>query len=546
MPGTGAHGVTVALRRVGLFLGKTLLGIALTLLLLELGLRLIGFGFRHSQDTGNRLADPGETTILSLGESPTALYGEDAYPRQLEGVLTERTAPGKFRVVNKGMPGADSTVIVAQLDHLLAQVDPDVVTVMMGINDDKDLFSHLRDYPGKPAREVLLQRLKVYRLYEFLSMELGNKREREARDEAFEELRAEMLASVRDADPAQWLWKYGTLHRRHGRYPEAERVFLEFARRYPTADAYFEVGRIYRDTFDERREEEWFLRLLARFPDEDVSYRGIVRCYRRQGRTVEAERILRQHAERMPSVTSYCNLGNFYLGEQRVAEAQAVFLAAAEYWVTGYAYARLGECYRRQGDPEQAERMIRLAIGEEPCGEAYTELGKLLVEMDRQEEAEEAFVTAMDLGPMAWRYYDYFGNRSSQGVRAAIVELAGLYERQGRNDQARETLSKTLDNPMTTGNYQTLADKVHASGARLVVVQYPMRDIAPLRAMFPGRDDIAFVDNEESFRRAVAHHGYNAYFSDAFAGDFGHGTQTGNRLIAENIADVILTEFFAE
>jgi len=37
---------------------------------------------------------------------------------------------------------------------------------------------------------------------------------------------------------------------------------------------------------------------------------------------------------------------------------------------------------------------------------------------------------------------------------------------------------------------------------------------------------------------------YNDYFTDMFAGDFGHCTRKGNRLLAENIANVILKEYF--
>lgn len=37
---------------------------------------------------------------------------------------------------------------------------------------------------------------------------------------------------------------------------------------------------------------------------------------------------------------------------------------------------------------------------------------------------------------------------------------------------------------------------------------------------------------------------FSEYFTDFFAGDFGHCTDNGNRLLAENIAEVILKEEF--
>jgi len=53
-----------------------------------------------------------------------------------------------------------------------------------------------------------------------------------------------------------------------------------------------------------------------------------------------------------------------------------------------------------------------------------------------------------------------------------------------------------------------------------------------------------FVDNEQVFKEAVKKAGYKEYFKDMFAGDFGHCTQKGNELLAQNIADVILKDVF--
>jgi hypothetical protein len=52
------------------------------------------------------------------------------------------------------------------------------------------------------------------------------------------------------------------------------------------------------------------------------------------------------------------------------------------------------------------------------------------------------------------------------------------------------------------------------------------------------------VDNEKIFKNAIEEHGYAAYFIDSFAGDFGHCTREGNRLLADNISTVLLKECF--
>jgi hypothetical protein len=74
-----------------------------------------------------------------------------------------------------------------------------------------------------------------------------------------------------------------------------------------------------------------------------------------------------------------------------------------------------------------------------------------------------------------------------------------------------------------------------------------MRGIISLKKIFADSSKgIIFVDNERIFKDAVKKEGYGAYFIDTFGGDFGHCTEKGNRLLAENIADTILREIFGK
>jgi len=52
--------------------------------------------------------------------------------------------------------------------------------------------------------------------------------------------------------------------------------------------------------------------------------------------------------------------------------------------------------------------------------------------------------------------------------------------------------------------------------------------------------------NEEIFKDEVAKYGRQNVFIDMFGGEFGHCTKKGNRLLAENIANVILKEVFGK
>ncbi|MEI6831385.1 MAG: hypothetical protein WCK61_01610 [Candidatus Omnitrophota bacterium] len=99
-------------------------------------------------------------------------------------------------------------------------------------------------------------------------------------------------------------------------------------------------------------------------------------------------------------------------------------------------------------------------------------------------------------------------------------------------------------NPVTIANYRKIKNILEKRKIKLVCVQYPVRGIKPLKSIFIGQEDVIFVDNEEIFKKALLKTSYKEYFTDMFAGDFGHCTPKGNKLLAENIANVILKEVF--
>jgi lysophospholipase L1-like esterase len=111
-----------------------------------------------------------------------------------------------------------------------------------------------------------------------------------------------------------------------------------------------------------------------------------------------------------------------------------------------------------------------------------------------------------------------------------------------------DNTQKAYLDPQTISNLNRIHDSLTGRGIRLVVMQYPMRDLTPLRQVFAAEEgtndlnDLLFIDNQEIFINAVASEGYAAYFVDSFAGDFGHCTRKGNRLIASNIVNALKKE----
>ncbi len=77
-------------------------------------------------------------------------------------------------------------------------------------------------------------------------------------------------------------------------------------------------------------------------------------------------------------------------------------------------------------------------------------------------------------------------------------------------------------------------------------MQYPRRPLKPLTQIFDSNKGIIFVDNERVFKDAINKGAYEDYFYDRFAGDFGHCTTEGNRLLANNIAEALIREYFSK
>jgi hypothetical protein len=77
-------------------------------------------------------------------------------------------------------------------------------------------------------------------------------------------------------------------------------------------------------------------------------------------------------------------------------------------------------------------------------------------------------------------------------------------------------------------------------GIQLVAMQYPMRRVGVLKQLLDPAPDVIFVDNEKNFKRALLNQPHGEIFRDLFAGDFGHLTAQGNRLLAESVARAIM------
>ena len=202
------------------------------------------------------------------------------------------------------------------------------------------------------------------------------------------------------------------------------------------------------------------------------------------------------------------------------------------------ALSRLGEILRCEAKFSQAEELFKKAIELNPQNVwARNGLVGLYWEQGELSKAEEVLKRFLAINPKNdWAY------RTLESLYREMnrIELAQEYKKK------RDELRLNEYSAITINNYRKLKEILDKRRIQLVCVQYPMRSVEPLKKIFKAERSVKFVDNESVFKEALKRSSYIEYFRDSFGGDFGHCTPKGNRLLAGNIANVILKEVFGK
>jgi lysophospholipase L1-like esterase len=148
------------------------IGILLALLTLEGGLQIGALLLKRSKRGELPVAwVTGNLRVLCLGDSNT--YGlwlerreQEAYPQQLEALWNARVAAPKLEVLNLGLPGTNSSRLVRDVPHMLETLHPDILILMVGVNDFWTVpFSLDEAQETRPEAGFFARHSLVYRLY---------------------------------------------------------------------------------------------------------------------------------------------------------------------------------------------------------------------------------------------------------------------------------------------------------------------------------------------------------------------------------------------
>jgi len=188
--------------------------------------------------------------------------------------------------------------------------------------------------------------------------------------------------------------------------------------------------------------------------------------------------------------------------------------------------------YYENNDPSSAENIFnRLMKDRRADVPAHISQAWYMMNTNQNDKAREILEQAQSMRN--------FGVYGALALKCLLEKKYGIA---GEIFSKTELLRESYYNEETFGNYRRLIQIAKANKIRLVCMQYPVRSIKPLKKMLNGFNDIVYVDNEAIFKNALRTGEYQDLFLDQFAGDFGHCTPEGNKMIAENLGKAILRE----
>jgi tetratricopeptide (TPR) repeat protein len=467
-------------RRLAGALCSVLFGLAL----LEGLLRLAGVGFLWVQNARNQdaLDRPGTYRVLCLGESTTALGGPTAYPAQLEQILNDTVGGERFTVVNRGVPGINSAGILADLPGNLDRYRPHAVVAMMGINDR----------PGIEARFQVGDSWRVVKLFKLLLV-LARERGEDVPDPCAP-CSSHCRPGRRPLDFASRSALQDRVRIRQGRRPDDPARLLDLTTLQLEAGKFSAAERSAR-------------RVLGVEPNSVQGLLTLAEAQVMQGHFDDADAAFRRALEIAPdSEMVRCKGASLYALTRRFDDAAAALAEVLE---------RNGHHEHTRGYLSSVE-LFRAGV--------YEREGRL-------DEAERALTKLLEAGGRPSLIYGQLGR---------------IAEKQGRMEHARRYRERSVEESVvasgisTRRTYRALEAELDRRGILLVALQYPLRPLSALKSLLADQPGVLFVDAERPFRDALEHAPYEHYFSDRFAGDFGHFTPAGARLLADQVAGAIL------
>jgi tetratricopeptide (TPR) repeat protein len=438
-------------------------------------------------------------------------------------MLNATAGKKEFTVINKGIISTTSNYILAHIDQNLDMYKPRMVVVMMGINDK----AYLHDFRKSLWWENLksyVEDLRVYKLVHLIYEHITHRAKlintpAQAVDLSLEEGNDQQVENFLKMVVVESLKKYHENPADKRELIQAGLACVELARRYRLQGSFQQAENILKQA-------------VALVPNQAIVYEEWGELYLAQKQSAQALKAFQASLVLDPK-NSDVLLGLAHAYYQQHNDNAFLFYAGylqakQDYW----GHIELAQWLRDNKHEDQAEDYLNRAIALAPYFEqAYVDLGGIMDAQGRYKQEEALYLKEISTYPRNFQVYQALGR---------------FYQKQGKAELAKETFQKAAGRqmpeycPVTLVNYSLLLDKILSRHIKVIVMQYPMRDIGLLKDYLGQRKGVFYVENKQNFKKALPDGGFRRYFKDNFAYDFGHCTRAGNDLIAQNLKEVIL------
>ena len=538
------------------------LGTLATVILLEVVLAGGQWAFVRWQTAQNLAAleeGRGEVRILTIGESTTAVAGDEdgrmlvphtSYPVQLERILQERAPDIDWQVINIGMMGGTTPAVLEMLGPAVDRYEPHIIIAMMGIKDTPDLgMPGAVDLPWPLSRlhsvDLLLRLLEDRELREnelltevesIEDLPEGVRPGRTQLRKFVREIRLDeqspAYAALGDLELATYLW----FIQRHAR---AEAILRDVIATHDVG--YNLLARVLVTNGEHERAWALLETAIEKHPDEAMYRVSLIEALVEQGALDRAEAVLAEAVQ-----GSFVG-GAYVANELHLVEA-LVHKAGARY---DEALAAL-DAVDQQVSPTEAQRKwwvsqrtslksrrgaVCLDMGDLPCAAA---------QLEEAVKASPGDHANMWLLSKVYRAQGEFDKEAAlrrelltvSGRMAEYHELAKLFRQTGHAERVPALFDEAVAGiPSLRESHTHLYELSRQRGIHVVVMQYPTFSLEDLHKYAPPAPGVSFVDNARVFQADP-----DGYFHEpGFPHSFSHYTKQGAEVLAEHVADHLLT-----
>ena len=319
------------------------IGFFAIILLLELGLRVVGYIHLKKTTFDRRFLSSGQYTILCLGDSYTIGAGAsrgNSYPEQLKQLINLRVKRRMIRVINGGVNAQNTTQLLNKLQCNINTIKPDLIILLSGGANYWNHYGYWTYLKGETLVSILhnlLYRIRVYKLIKLLFLNMQNRIKGKFLYEKSRTNAPKMDRYYRNGDLVHKNHQIGIpqmleYNRGQEKYKETANRFKEGIRvELDKSEKYIEIAQTYQQ--QEKYEEaiKWFKEAARLNPTFNENYLEIGWLYRDLGKYEEAIKWFKEAIKKYPErMEPYRDLANFYISQDIYDEALEFFEESAK------------------------------------------------------------------------------------------------------------------------------------------------------------------------------------------------------------------------